>query len=77
MSSLKNCYPEVPQVLDEIYRGVEIEYENACEILDSPDVVPVSIYLQAQTIRSLSEKLMGILNLKEIWGPLEDLFEGE
>ena len=76
MSTLKACHlEEIPQVIDEIYQEAENEFEKACEIIDSPDVVPVSIYYQARVIRSLSAKLMAILNVEKIWGTLEELFE--
>lgn len=76
MSTLKDSHlAEVPQVLDDLYREIENEFENACEIIDSPECVPASIYYQARVIQSLSAKLMAILNVKKIWGVLEELFE--
>lgn len=73
---LKDSYlTEIPHGVYEIYREAKFEFESACDILSSSDVVPEEIYLQAQSIRSLSVKLMAIMTFIDIWGTLEKVFQ--
>lgn len=85
MSSQKNFYiglknsflEEIPQGVYEIYREAKFEFERACDILGSPDVFPEEVYLEAQSIRSLSVKLMAIMCVKDLWGILEIFFQSK